>query len=458
MCMSENQEAEVDPVTAAVQKWQSVQATLGPQHESTVAALLALAEARQTAGDTEGAVRDAGAVLDMRRDVLGPEHPETLVVAGAVARWRFLLADVGAVDQLRELVPTMARVLGAEHPDTLRASHVVAYVEYPNEDPGSRLVRWVRLCGAETRAFGVEHEVTLSAAYMAAQARYDLGDPFGASSDAVPVVMYRRQVLGKHHPDTLAAQLARLGWLGEATGVTDFVCRSLDELITAAENALGHDAETSLRARYVRALWAPKTAGTEVDCISEWELLAEDLARGLGEGHPLSVAAREQRTAARAEWEQDLDEVRDLAFHLYVDMESEERGIDQPPGRGWLDTGDLDEDTVDKVTEDADEQRSERAELMENIVAAKKALSRSARTAGNDAYQTLLWRYFLAWRFWEGHEFEAAGERTRRLIDDCARLLGDDHELTQASRTMLHFIDNRTWSGLPLFWDGSARV
>ncbi|OBG67154.1 hypothetical protein A9X05_07610 [Mycobacterium sp. E3298] len=455
--MSENLEA-VDPVTAAVQKWQSVHAALGPQHESTLAARLALAEARQNAGDTLGAVGDAGAVLDTRREVLGSEHPDTLAVAGAVARWRFLLGDIGAVDQLRELIPAMVGVLGAEHPDTLRASHVVAYVEYPHEDAATRLVRWVRLCGAETRVFGVEHEVTLSAAYMVAQARYDLGDPFGASSDAVPVVTYRRQLLGAHHPETLAAQLARLGWLGEATGPTSFVLKSLNELITTAENALGHDDEITLRARYVRALLTPKTSGTEVDCISEWDLLAEDLTRGLGEAHPLSVGAREQRSAAYAEWEQDLNEVRDLAFHLFVDVESEERDIDQPPGRDWLDTGDLDEDAVEKVTEDADDQRAERAALMENVVAAKKALSRSARAAGNDAYETLLWRYFLAWRFWEGHEFEAAGERTRRLIDDCARLLGDDHELTEASRTMLHFIDTRTWSGLPLFWDGSAMV
>lgn len=456
--MSDNQEAAADPVTAAAQNWQSLRATLGPQHESTLAARLALAEARQNAGDTVGAIGDAGAVLDARREVLGSEHPDTLAVAGAVARWRFLLGDIDAVDQLRELIPAMVRVLGAEHPDTLRAGHVVAYVEYPHEDAGTRLVRWVRLCGAETRAFDVEHEVTLSAAYMVAQARYDLGDPFGASSDAVAVAMYRRQQLGQHHPETLATELARLGWLGEATGVTSFVLKSLDELITAAENALGHDNEITLRARYVLALWAPKTAGTEVDCISEWELLAEDMARGLGEAHPLSVAVREQLSAVRAQWERDLDEERDLAFHLFVDMESEERDIDQPPGRGWLDTGDLDEDAVDKVTEDADDQRCERAELMENVVAAKKALSRSARDAGNDAYETLLWRYYLAWLFWEGHEFEAAGQRTRRLIADSARLLGDHHELTEASRTMLQFIDTQTWSGLPMFWDGSAMV
>lgn len=456
--MSESPGDATDPVTGALQTWQSAHTALGPQHESTLVALLALAEARHATGDTLGAVRDAGALLDIRREVLGAEHPDTLAVAGAVARWRFLLGDAGAIDLLRELVPAMVRVLGAEHPETLRSSHVLAYVEYPSDEPGSRLARWVRLCGAETRAFGVEHEVTLSAIYMVAQARYDLGDPFGASSDAMRVVMYRRKHLGEHHPETLAAQLARLGWLGEATGATSFVLKSLDELITTAENALGHDHETTLRARYVRAFWSPTTAANDVDRISEWEPLTEDLARVLGAEHPLSVGAREQGAKARTEWEQDLDEVRALAFDLYVDMESEDRDIDQEPGRDWMDPGNLDADAVDKVTEDADEQRCERADLMENIVAAKKALSRSARELGNDAYETLLWRYFLAWRFWEGHEFETAGQRTRRLIDDCTRLLREDHELTEASRTMLRFVDTRTWTGLPLFWDGSALV
>ncbi|SPM33938.1 hypothetical protein MRAB57_1745 [Mycobacterium rhizamassiliense] len=456
--MSENPGDAVDPVAGALQAWQSAHDALGPRHETTLTALLALAEARQNAGDTPGAVRDAAAVLDVRREALGPEHPETLVVAGAVARWRFLLGDPAAVDQLRQLLPAMVHALGVEHTDTLRAIHVVAYVEYPDEDPGSRLVRWVRLCGAETRAFGVEHEVTLSAAYMVAQARYDLGDPFGASSDAVSVVMYRRQRLGEHHPETLATQLTRLAWLGEATGATTFVLKSLDELITAAGNALGQDNEITLQARYILALWTPRTAGNDVDWISEWEPLADDLARGLGDEHPLTAAAREQLAAVRTEWEQDLDEVRSLAFELFVDMESEERDVDQPPGRDWGEPGNLDDDAVDKVTEDADDERSQRADLMENVVAAKKALSRSVRAAGNDAHETLLWRYFLAWQFWEGHEFETAGQRTRRLIDDCTRLLGGDHELTEASRTMLHFVDTQTWTGLPLFWDGSAKV
>jgi hypothetical protein len=446
----------VDPVDSAVADWRSAHAAWGPRHESTLTALLTLAETRWRGGDAVGALRDAGELLSGRQEVLGAEHPDTLVVAGMAGRWHYLAGDAGAVERLRELVPIMVRVLGEEHPDTLLVLHVVASVEYPDEDPGSRLVRWVRLCGAETRAFGVGNETMLAAAFMVAQARYDLGDTYGASADALVVANHRRRRLGDHHPDTLAAQLARLTWLGESSGVTSYELGGIGDLITAAENALGHDHDTALRARVILATWTPKTAANEVEWISEWESLTEDLARALGEQHQLTVFGHEQRTQARAQWEESLNATQEIAFDLYVDAESEDRDIELAPDRDWMDPGNLDEEAVEKVADDADEQRSERADLMENVVAAKNALSHSARTRGNDDYETLRWRYYLAWRFWYGHEFETAGHRTRRLIDDCVRLLGENDALTEASRKLLSYIDARTWIGLPPFWDGSA--
>jgi hypothetical protein len=448
----------LDPVDSALHDWQSAHAMWGPRHESTLTALLTLAEARWSAGDATGALRDAGELLDARREVLGAEHPDTLVVAGMEGRWRYLVGDVGAIERLRQLAPVMVRLLGEEHPDTLLVLHVLAVVEYSDEDPASRLVRWVRLCGAETRAFGVGNETMLAAAFMVAQARYDLGDTYGASSDALVVANYRRRRLGEHHPDTLAAQLARLTWLGEASGVSSYELDGIGALITVAENALGHDHDTALRARLILAAWVPKTAANEVDWISEWESLSEDLARALGEQHQLAVTAREQRAQARAEWEESLNATHEIAFDLYVDAESEDRDIELAPERDWMDPGNLDDEALEKVADDADEQRSERADLMENVVAAKKALSQSARTRGNDDYETLRWRYYLAWRFWYGHEFESAGHRTRRLIDDCVRLLGENDALTVASRKLLSYIDDRTWTGLPPFWDGSASL
>lgn len=447
----------VSSVAQALQEWQSAHAAFGPQHESTLAALLTLATARRNAGDHDGAVRDAGEVLVARRQTLGAEHPDTLALATLVANWRFNLGDAGAVDTLRELVPVMTRILGDEHRDTLWARHTLAVAEDAVEDPARRLLRWVQLCGAETRVFGVRHELTLSAAYGVAVARHDLGDPFGASSDALVVEGYRRGLLGLHHPDTLAAKLSRLTWRGEAMGATADVLDGLDELIPDMQDALGHDHPHTLLARYTRAAWTSQSAN-EVERISEWEPLVEDLARVLGEQNALTVAGRAKVTECQAEWEGSLNDTREIAFDLYVDMESEDRGIEVPPGREWLDPGNLEGAALDKVVDDADEQRSSRAELMEHAIAVKKALSQSARALGNDAYETLRWRYYLAYWLWYGHEFEPAGERTRRLIADCVRVLGEDDPLTAASRELLSNIEAQVWGGLSPFWDGSAQV
>ncbi len=305
--------------------------------------------------------------------------------------------------------------------------------------------------------FGVRHELTLSALYAGALARHDLGDNFGASADANVTYAYRERLLGEHHPDTLSARLARVTWLGEAVGATSHTLNNLDELISVMQTGLGHDHPNTLVARYTRAAWTPASAN-DVERISEWEVLAEDLARVHGEQHPLTVAGREKLDEARAEWADTLNETRGIAFNLLVDMESENLGLDLSPERSWDDTGNLDDDAVERVADRADEERSEHAELMDNVVAAKKALSQSARTLGNDAYQTLLWRYYLAWWFWNGHEFAPGGRRTKRLIDDCVRLLGEEHPLTAASRDLLYYIDTQTWRGCPLFWDGSALV
>lgn len=380
-----------DPVARADTEWRSALATFGPHHESTLTALLALASARWTAGDSLGAVHDAGQVLAVRRETLGDEHPSTLCVAGLVAIWRYHRGDEGSVDELRELVPVMTRVLGAEQADTLWVTHTLATAEDAGGDPAARLLRWVQLCGAETRVFGPRNELTLAAAFGVAQARHDLGDPFGASTDALIVVGYRRRLLGEHHPHTLAAQLSRLTWLGEAEGINDHTLNEFDELIVALQNTLGHDHEHTLIARYNRAVWTPETAD-EVERVSEWEVLGEDLARVLGEQHPVTVEAAQRLGAARAEWEDSVNETRNIAFDLFVDAESEDRELDVMPGRDWMDPGNLDDDAVAKVAEDADEQRSERVDLMEHAVEVKRALARSARTLGNDHIETLQWR------------------------------------------------------------------
>lgn len=419
----------------------SDEASVDADDTAPLNALLAEAAARHSAGDLQGALRQAVEVLEARRTTLGNDHPDSLAVAWLVVSWRHDLGDAGAVEDLRDLLPTMARVLGAEHPDTLWARHNLAAIDDSATDPADRLLRWVHLCGAHTRVLGARHTLTLAAAYGAALARRDLGDPYGASMEALVVYRHRIRVLGEHHPDTLAARLAQVSWHGEAMGVTANTLTDLDDLIPILEKALGHDAPTTLTARYTRALWTPESADNQMDRISEWEVLAEDLTRARGDADQLTLSAVGKRDAARAEWQDVLEVTRDIAYSLELEEQS-----DDPES---------DADAEARATDAADEEESDRAHFFECVLSAKRALSRCARDAGNDAYQTLLWRYYLAWCLWAGHEFGSAGQRARRLIADSTIIVGADHPLTEAARNLLSFSDTQAWTGLSPFWDGS---
>jgi hypothetical protein len=60
--------------------------------------------------------------------VLGPEHPDTLMVRGNQARWTGGAGDAaGARDLYAALLPVRERVLGPKHPMTLTARSNLAH-------------------------------------------------------------------------------------------------------------------------------------------------------------------------------------------------------------------------------------------------------------------------------------------------------------------------------------------
>ena len=69
----------------------------------------------------------------------GPEHPETLAIRTALARWTGAAGDpAGARDQYVALLPIEERVLGAEHPATVASRGELAYWTKQAEDARGR--------------------------------------------------------------------------------------------------------------------------------------------------------------------------------------------------------------------------------------------------------------------------------------------------------------------------------
>jgi hypothetical protein len=75
-----------------------------------------------------GARDQYAALLPVREQVSGAEHPGTLTARGNLARWTGEAGDAAGVrDQFAALVPGFERVSGAEHPHTLTARGNLAY-------------------------------------------------------------------------------------------------------------------------------------------------------------------------------------------------------------------------------------------------------------------------------------------------------------------------------------------
>jgi len=60
--------------------------------------------------------------------ILGPDHPDTLITRGNLARWRGVAGDpTGAVSGYEQLLTYQLRILGPDHPDTRSARGNLAH-------------------------------------------------------------------------------------------------------------------------------------------------------------------------------------------------------------------------------------------------------------------------------------------------------------------------------------------
>lgn len=101
--------------------------------------------------------------------VLGPNHPNTLLVRDNLARWRGDAGDpIGAAAALEQLVPDCVRVLGAEHHTTLMSRAHLARYRAEAGNPGGAVAAFQQLVTDCERILGAEHLTTLiSRGYLA---------------------------------------------------------------------------------------------------------------------------------------------------------------------------------------------------------------------------------------------------------------------------------------------------
>jgi len=177
---------------------------LGEDHPQTLVAKNHRANLYWRLGTYDEAELMHSEALEARERLLGPDHPDTLVSMHNLA---IVMSDQGRLDEAealyRESLEKRERVLGQDHPETLksRASMASLLTEMSRYDDAESLHS--ATLESKKRLLGDDHPSTLMSMYNLAvvqlyQGRYDDAERMVRQSLDI-----RRRVLGDEHPNTL---------------------------------------------------------------------------------------------------------------------------------------------------------------------------------------------------------------------------------------------------------------
>jgi tetratricopeptide (TPR) repeat protein len=152
-------------------------------------------------------------VLEIRRRVLGEEHPRTLWSMGNLATVYTHQDRYEEAEQLQsKVLEIQRRVLGEEHPDTLASMHSLAlvYGGQRRRDEAEQL--FMETLEMYRRVLGEEHPETLKCMENLALLFHGQGRYEEAEALHIKTLEIQRRVLGEEHPSTLLS-MNNLAWL-----------------------------------------------------------------------------------------------------------------------------------------------------------------------------------------------------------------------------------------------------
>jgi tetratricopeptide (TPR) repeat protein len=206
-------------------------------------------------GDYPAAEQVFRQVLDVRRRLLGAEHPDTLGSMNNLAMTLVALGDLaGARDLFHQALDGYRRLLGPEHPNTLTSMNNLATTLADLGDAAGSAELHRQVLDARRRLLGAEHPDTLTSMGNLAETLRTLGDAAGAAQLHGQVLDARRRLLGPEHPDTLTSMsnlAVTLVAEGDLPGAQDLLHQALD----AYQRRLGsNDPTTQAAADYLAGI------------------------------------------------------------------------------------------------------------------------------------------------------------------------------------------------------------
>ncbi|KAJ7817142.1 P-loop containing nucleoside triphosphate hydrolase protein [Mycena leptocephala] len=152
------------------------------------------------------------AQLAKQKQVLGEDHPDTLLAMGNLASTYHSLGEFHKAEELEVVVLAKRKqVLGDDHPDTLLAMGNLASTYWHLGKLQQAEELEVIVLEKRKHLLGDDHPNTLWTMGSLAATYNRLGDFHRAQELEAVVLEKRKQVLGNDHPDTLRA-MGNLGW------------------------------------------------------------------------------------------------------------------------------------------------------------------------------------------------------------------------------------------------------
>jgi tetratricopeptide (TPR) repeat protein len=226
--------------------------------------------------------------LDLRREVLGEKHPDTIRSMASLAATYHEQGRYNEAEPMKlKALQFRREVLGEKHPDTMKSMADLADTYYSqgryNEAQGicREVLDLRRELLGEKHPDTIWSMASLGGTYHV-QGRYD-----EAEEIAVKVLDLRREVLGEKHPDTISS-MADLASTYHAQGRHDEAERLKDEALELRREVLGEKHPDTIRS--MASLAATYHVQGRYDIAERLKDKALDLRREvLGNKHPDTI-------------------------------------------------------------------------------------------------------------------------------------------------------------------------
>ncbi|GHB32062.1 hypothetical protein GCM10010377_22910 [Streptomyces viridiviolaceus] len=275
---------------------------LGAHHIDVSRARYSLGLLRAEAGDTTAAPAGMDESARALEQIFGPDHPLVVGNRAVLLGWQHALVEsdpVAAAEVLKEKGAALRALLGPDHPQVLESRRILLGIGGLIGDPGQTAEEFAVLLADCRRALGPEHPLTLAIRADLADWRGEAGDYSRAVADLRDLHGDMARVLGPHHPETLRAR----GLLAEklyAAGDTAAALEAYEDLIAVHRRVLGPDHPDTLRLRTALADYRSDDAEADT-MIPVYQDLIADFARVLGPDHPRTLDMRSRLLVCRAE-------------------------------------------------------------------------------------------------------------------------------------------------------------